>query len=198
MNKEILEKNIHYYKGIIPYPNSLIKEIEFMNSLQDNTTQISKWKKWTASDADEEYGLFKDGLLSNKLVDKAIHDHNSKVASLIEEVANHAADDFVRDTGLERGDLPDYFAIRKYNTGVYMGSHTDDHNEGPERPTLSMVIYLNSDYEGGNIDFPNHGISLQPEAGSLIVFPSVSPYLHDPKPTTSGIKYMIPLFFFAN
>jgi len=198
MSKEILEKNIYYYKNIIPYPNSLIKEIEFMDALQSEGTQISKWKKWIASNSETDYGYYKEGLLNNKLADKAVNDHNSKVSSLIEQVANYAADEFSKETGLEKGFLPEYFSIRKYNTGVYMGSHTDNHNEGPLKPTLSMVIYLNNDYEGGNIEFPNHSVSIKPEAGSLIIFPSVEPYLHDPKPTTSGTKYMIPLFFFTN
>jgi hypothetical protein len=58
-----------------------------------------------------------------------------------------------------------------------------------------MVMYLNDDYEGGEIDFPDHGISIKPEAGSIVVFSSEG-VLHDPKPTLSGTKYMVPLFFF--
>jgi hypothetical protein len=36
---------------------------------------------------------------------------------------------------------------------------------------------------------------IKPEAGSIIVFPSADPYLHESKEITSGIKYMSPGFW---
>ncbi len=54
---------------------------------------------------------------------------------------------------------------------------------------LSMVFYINDDYEGGDFIFPNLGIRVRPEPGMLIAFPSTHEYLHGVEPVTKGHRY---------
>jgi 2OG-Fe(II) oxygenase superfamily len=43
---------------------------------------------------------------------------------------------------------------------------------------LSILGYINDNYEGGEIEFPEHGIKIKPFAGDLIMFPSNGAFRH--------------------
>lgn len=60
---------------------------------------------------------------------------------------------------------------------------------------MATLIYLNDDYEGGEIYFPTHGISLKPKAGDLLMFPGNMHYAHGVKPVISGLRYTMPMWF---
>jgi predicted 2-oxoglutarate/Fe(II)-dependent dioxygenase YbiX len=57
-----------------------------------------------------------------------------------------------------------------------------------------VLIYLNDDYEGGEIEFVNFDIKIKPKAGTLIMFPSNYPYSHIAHPVISGTKYAVSTF----
>jgi predicted 2-oxoglutarate/Fe(II)-dependent dioxygenase YbiX len=56
---------------------------------------------------------------------------------------------------------------------------------------LSMVFYLNDDFEGGDFIFPDLKIKVRPEPGMLICFPSNRYYKHGVEPVTKGKRYSI-------
>jgi predicted 2-oxoglutarate/Fe(II)-dependent dioxygenase YbiX len=56
---------------------------------------------------------------------------------------------------------------------------------------LSMVMYINDDYEGGEFVFPDLKIRIKPEPGMLICFPSNRHYKHGVEPVTKGKRYSI-------
>lgn len=56
---------------------------------------------------------------------------------------------------------------------------------------VSAIVYLNNDYEGGQIEFPHFGIEIKPEPGMLILFPSNFAYVHRAHPIKSGTKYAL-------
>ena len=56
---------------------------------------------------------------------------------------------------------------------------------------LSMVFYLNNDFEGGDFIFPDLKIKVRPEPGMLICFPSNRYYKHGVEPVTKGKRYSI-------
>lgn len=51
---------------------------------------------------------------------------------------------------------------------------------------ISTVLFLNDDFEGGEFVFPAWNISIKPEPGLLVAFPSTHHYLHGVQPVTSG------------
>jgi predicted 2-oxoglutarate/Fe(II)-dependent dioxygenase YbiX len=57
-----------------------------------------------------------------------------------------------------------------------------------------LVLYLNDDYEGGEIYYPKLGIAIKPEAGSLVIHPGTVQYAHGVIPVTSGIRYATTAF----
>jgi len=60
---------------------------------------------------------------------------------------------------------------------------------------ISIVIYLNSDFEGGEIVFPKQAISIKPRAGMLVAFPSTHNFLHGVNPLISGTRYAVVNWF---
>jgi len=54
---------------------------------------------------------------------------------------------------------------------------------------ITILIYLNDDYGGGELDFPDWGCSFKPKAGTLIAFPSYIEFSHQVRPVTSGKRY---------
>ena len=57
--------------------------------------------------------------------------------------------------------------------------------------SISAIAYLNDDYKGGEIEFPNFNVKIKPETGMVILFPSNYAYAHIAHPVTSGTKYAI-------
>jgi predicted 2-oxoglutarate/Fe(II)-dependent dioxygenase YbiX len=54
---------------------------------------------------------------------------------------------------------------------------------------LSMVLYLNDGFEGGDFVFPDLHIRIRPEPGLLVCFPSNRYYMHGVEPVTKGSRY---------
>jgi len=85
------------------------------------------------------------------------------------------------------------------------GFHADAHYDGEQDPAygawnythrkFGTVIYLNDDYEGGEIYYPQYGIEVKPKAGCLIMHRGSSDQLHGIKEVTSGVRYAIPAFW---
>lgn len=94
----------------------------------------------------------------------------------------------------ERYEMHEYlyhepYQALKYRPGEFYKAHYDGGTESGR--SISAVIYLNDDYEGGEIEFPNFKIKLKPEKGMLILFPSNYAYRHIAHPVLSGTKYSL-------
>ena len=76
--------------------------------------------------------------------------------------------------------------------------HTGDNRGKPnDFPyyDLAGLFYLNDDYEGGELYFPNQGIQFKPKAGAAYFFPGDMNYIHGVTEITSGIRYTCPFFW---
>ena len=82
------------------------------------------------------------------------------------------------------------FSINKYYSGQSMGAHVDSYGDYNEE-RFTLLIYLNDDYEGGEIEFPKQNIKFKPEAGSVLIFPTKEPYYHQSHTVKSGFKYFV-------
>ena len=60
----------------------------------------------------------------------------------------------------------------------------------------SSLLYLNDDYEGGELFFPEFDLTIKPKLGDLITFPTNSMYLHAVKEVKCGTRYTIQLSWF--
>jgi predicted 2-oxoglutarate/Fe(II)-dependent dioxygenase YbiX len=83
--------------------------------------------------------------------------------------------------------------ILKYeNTGFYTW-HVDHFSDIPR--TMSCILLLNNDYEGGNICFRNPDGSdeseIEVKPNRMIIWPSNFLYPHTVKPVTKGKRYSV-------
>jgi len=54
---------------------------------------------------------------------------------------------------------------------------------------LSIIFYINDEFEGGELIFPNLHIQIRPKPGMMVCFPSDQNYLHGVTPIKSGVRY---------
>lgn len=77
--------------------------------------------------------------------------------------------------------------VSKYLVGGRANLHTDE-GFTEDNGIYTVIVYLNDDYEGGEVSFPNHEVTIKQAAGDVLIFPSY--YLHYSDPVISGEKYM--------
>ena len=83
---------------------------------------------------------------------------------------------------------------KNIDTKYTIPTHTDWHNHRKDEPgpkqILTFTIYLNDDYEGGEVDFVNEKnknlIVYKPKKGDLTIFPSGQPFWHGARGVISG------------
>jgi prolyl 4-hydroxylase len=89
-------------------------------------------------------------------------------------------------------------SILRYETGQFYRRHVDNFllssrvqelEQGIPTRDISIVGYLNDDFEGGETYFDRQELKVKPEAGSAIVFPSHFTHPHQALPVSQGRKY---------
>ena len=110
----------------------------------------------------------------------------------------------VREVLTERlGPQPPLYAdvinFARWPPGYELLPHADAENPGGEPHPypwrhFASVIYLNDDYGGGAIHFPELGIELRPPVRTLLVFPGTLDYLHGVRPVTFGMRHTLASF----
>lgn len=84
----------------------------------------------------------------------------------------------------------------RYKPGQHFAVHTD--HGFSYTCTVSSVMYLNDEYEGGELWFPYLDITLKPQAGDVVLFPSTYIYAHASLKVKSGVKYSAVTMFDYN
>ena len=82
----------------------------------------------------------------------------------------------------------------------YKGTSTPVHIDQDENNVLiyATILYINEDYEGGEIFFEECGVTIKPKAGSLCLFDGEKKWKHGVKEVTKGIRYYSPVFIWDN
>lgn len=96
---------------------------------------------------------------------------------------------YIQKYGVQQELHHEYYNLLRYSGGQYYASHYD--GSAVNRRVLSAIIYLNNDYDGGEIEFVNFNVKIKPEPGMLILFPSDYAYRHIAHPVKNGEKYAI-------
>lgn len=59
---------------------------------------------------------------------------------------------------------------------------------------VSVLVYINDDYEGGELYFPRHNLTIIPEQGMLVCFPGNLFYQHEVKEVQGTTRYAVSLW----
>lgn len=125
----------------------------------------------------EKYGLPRDyfGKLADRL-HKVVEDAHQRP---VKSVSSHA---------------------QKWQVGAFAPFHSDntDMDGNPsawEKSKLVCLLYINDDYEGGELDFRDHDISIKPTSGQLITFPGGFKNIHQVLPVKGSTRHTIGAFW---
>jgi hypothetical protein len=83
--------------------------------------------------------------------------------------------------------------IVKFVKGFYLVPHIDTLSS--EINHIASVYYINDDYTGGEIYFPDHGLEIKPKPNSLIIFPGNENYLHGVREIIDNNRYSSAMWF---
>lgn len=83
--------------------------------------------------------------------------------------------------------------IQRQYDGSELKEHVDSH--GDPDILYAVIGYLNDDYVGGELFFPNMGIEIKPPKNSIIIFPDGEQYKHGVRAPGKGpMRYALPTF----
>lgn len=88
------------------------------------------------------------------------------------------------------------FGISKWKEGAFAKPHSDNSDEDGtpnawQENKLVTILYLNNDYEGGHLFFPDHNVDIRPDQGTMITFNSGAENIHGVSLVESGTRYTI-------
>jgi hypothetical protein len=199
-NPKIYAENIFYYENVVFHPDQVLAAIEESEIIIKDTDAIGKWQPWVGKDDI----VLPDGRNSDYVFGETKTTNPKKYLTSspavqfafgqIKNSLTFTTDHYASLLGIDPGKMSTIM-ISKYFTGAELGLHTDSYRDNAY---LSAVLYLNDDYEGGEIVFPNQDVKIKPSAGSIIVFPSLEPFFHESLKVTSGEKYMCSVFLFKD
>lgn len=118
---------------------------------------------------------------------------NSQLIDLHEEIyqkLKYCIDDYAKYWGINVTYYEAFNFVKYEGEGTHFNIHAD---HGPAyNCTVSAVIYINDDYEGGEIKFPRlDNFVHTPKVGDIAIFPSNYIYEHASLPMKSGTKYCV-------
>ena len=83
------------------------------------------------------------------------------------------------------------YSLLRYKEGEAYDVHCDMLGGKSSLKLMTMMMYPNDDYEGGEVYFPRQGIEFKPTAGDVYVYPSGFAFPHGTRPVKSGTRYCV-------
>jgi predicted 2-oxoglutarate/Fe(II)-dependent dioxygenase YbiX len=180
----LTNKNAKIWKNNVPH--------YLIYSLLDSAKQLRDENKFTLSSGYSKTGQ----VVKLTREQRGTHQCNASLETLklnewiypkLVEYANTAF--FVGNRKLLK--TQDYYLW--YDPGFGITLHADDSTNGSRdyHRVLTVLVYLNDDYEGGEICFPQHNFILKPKVGDVLAFPGNRLFQHEVKPIISGHRFAI-------
>jgi hypothetical protein len=167
-------EQIKYFKGFMP--------LEITKIINDYCKRYDEsFVEYGNSEKEFSINAFKSNEYESRIIRSLVLEWNKKVYRLVMENYHESFDSF--DMGGAH--------IAKFDPGWGMHEHFD-----VSKPNdIATIIYINDDYFGGEIYFPDYDISYKPSAGDLIMFPDNQDYVHGVKEIGGSQRYTIPRWF---
>jgi hypothetical protein len=84
-------------------------------------------------------------------------------------------------------------ALLKFEKGLFLRPHID--TESAESNHIASIYYINDDYIGGELCFPDFNINIKPIPNSVMFFPGNENYLHEVRKIISGDRFTSSMWF---
>lgn len=192
MDKVYLEDNIFYIENFISEKDILALQdaIKSDSYIEDNghpshTSLIIKESNLTN--------------IWNSYLSKLDNFFNNETETLIRPYTDFVSLIKYRNFNFSSDDVPEEFAKSNY----IMSPHSDDisydlsEKDLKERKSFvsqGIVIFINDDFEGGEVVYVNKDISIKPKAGTLICHPGTKEYSHAVNKFYNGDRIIASMF----
>lgn len=201
----VLDLGLVYYENVIDNPQKIIDTV---NDLDDRfkfdrhnsiTTATKPWTAWINDSAGTNeifcWQKFIPQVSDISPDEKYLEEQtyiSSELFGSIDKAMEHYSNVLYPFAAKNLKSREKFMHLLKYEKAGYLPAHQD---QGVSTRVLSVLIYLNDDYEGGEIEFRQSGVKIKPKPGSLIFFPSNFLYVHEVHPMTSGTRYALPNWY---
>lgn len=195
MNKQPWSSKEELFPGIWVYRDVLTKDLDLINRLEStlsNSNGAYSWQEATVGYR-EKMPEYRDCVdFKIKKLDYPNKDKGQLILDEIWQDAYDAQHPVVQDYCAKYNIEMNYWEAMnfiRYGEGQHFQEHAD--HGYSYYCTVSLVGYLNDDYEEGGLYFPKLNVNIKPKAGDVYVFPSTYLFSHRAMPVTSGIKYSV-------
>jgi hypothetical protein len=92
------------------------------------------------------------------------------------------------------------YHTQKWEPGAYARKHSDNTDEHGKsgaftRSRYAAFLYLNDNFEGGLLQFPDQNLDIKPQVGMLAAFDGGFNNMHEVSLITSGVRYTLGSFW---
>ena len=89
--------------------------------------------------------------------------------------------------------INEVYAVQRFKPNMTMDRHKDaDYSKNLK---FGIVLYINNDYEGGEIFYPTLNLKIKPKSGALVIHPGDLD--HEVLEVKNSIRYMITTFVYG-
>jgi hypothetical protein len=197
LNNNISVENLGLGLNIYKNTFSLEDANRYINTLESNLGGNGryKWSEAKVTNSDMPIKKARDAVdFKYKQENLGPRDEtNAELLDLHEEIyqkLKYCIDDYAKYWGINVVYYEAFNFVKYEGEGTHFNIHAD---HGPAyNCTVSAVIYINDDYEGGDLKFPRlDNLVYKPKVGDIAVFPSNYIYEHASLPMESGTKYCV-------
>jgi predicted 2-oxoglutarate/Fe(II)-dependent dioxygenase YbiX len=201
LDYRVLDLGLVYYKNAIPDPQFIIDTVNDIDKRfvsgehGDSPTFAKPWAAWSYGDTIFNWQKFfpeSKNIDEDDYYGKEMKSVADMLYSSLETTFNHYSNNLYPFASKNIKNREHSIHLLRYDQNGHLPAHQD---QGISSRILSSVIYLNDDYEGGEIEFMHSGVKIKPEAGSIIFFPSNFLYVHEVYPIVSGSRYSMPHWY---
>lgn len=221
-NKKTIFPKVVVYKSLLKDVDKLFETVKKTESYTEKTHLFSPWNNWLGnwkgratqidgSEHEEILGEDEDAAMQREFFTNVFEAFKLSSEDFLKEYRktdgwpkfltnwddkktwDSAGISLLRYDGPAEGQSQDSLAMN-YHTDT----NQDDLESQDTKLVITVTMYLNDDYEGGEISFyeENEGrvYNYKPKAGDVTVFPSSLPYWHGVLPFTGNPRYLLRMF----
>ena len=127
----------------------------------------------------------------------------SDIRPLLKDIRDRIVSAVSQQFAMNRELYSDGFSIVRWRFGDAQAAHADsEYPDGTPHPypwrDYGAIIYLNEEYTGGELEFPDLGLKPKTPARTLAFFPGTKDYMHAVSSIQSGTRYTLATFLTHN
>jgi predicted 2-oxoglutarate/Fe(II)-dependent dioxygenase YbiX len=114
------------------------------------------------------------------------------IQEILESSLNECLEDYCSKYMIE-GIIPEDWQLVRYGKDQQFVTHLDENYDNPR--TVSLTMYINNDYAGGELEYVWFNKLYKPQAGDIIIFPSNYIFSHKVHKVLLGTRYAVVRFY---